>query len=116
MAIHKYQVINHITDAKKPFFDEKKGIFYVPVKHKYRYFVEAVVANTIEGGYDYYLLLGNTKFDVNCRLCNTDGYGRCRIKVKGQMKEFILDEIHNRSNLDIEYIESTDNYDVFKLV
>lgn len=115
MAIHKYQIINHTTNAKMPFFDEKKGIFYLPVNHIYRYFVEAVVANTEEGGYDYFFLLSKTKFDNNCRLCNTDGYGRCQIKIRGDMKEYIVSELKGRGTVDVEYIESTDGYDVFKV-
>lgn len=116
MAIHKYQIINHTADTKKPFFDERKGIFYLPVKHIYRYFVEAVVANTEQGGFDYFILLSKVKFDFNCRLCNTDSYGRCQIKVKGQMKDFIVNELQDRGSLDMEYVESVDDYDVFKIV
>ena len=115
MSIFKYEVINPTTDNKRPFFDKRKGLFYAPLKKKYRYFVEATVLDE-NGCEDYFIILGNVKFDKNCRLCHTDNYGRCQIKVKGKIKDYILEEVTNRGNVDLEYIESTDTYDVFKVV
>lgn len=114
MGIFKYKVINPTTNAKLPFFDEKKGIFYIPLSNSYRYYVETVVET--KHAISHYLLLSKTKFDVNCRLCHTDNYGRVQIKVKGRFKDFIIDETKERGNLIVEYVESIENYDVFIVV
>lgn len=115
MGIIKYKILHPVTNTKLPFFDNKKGIFYVPISNNYRYYVEAVVPLE-DGGVNYFLLLGKTKFDINCRLCHTDNYSRVQIKIKGDFKDFVINESKERGNVKIEYIESTDDYDVFKVI
>lgn len=116
MGIFKYQIINPAKDTKKPYYDDKKGILYITdIKTPYRYFVEAITANKEEGGNNYYIILGRNKFDNSCRICHTDGYGRCQVKVKGEIKDFIVNETNERGNININYIESTDDYDVFEV-
>ena len=41
MPIFKYDILNPVKDNKRPFFDEKRGLFYIPVKANYRYYIEA---------------------------------------------------------------------------
>lgn len=114
MAIHKYRITDPVIDPKLPFFDKRKGIFYVPTKKEYRYYVACVTPNT-DRDVNYHILLGNTKFDINCRLCHTDLYGRVQIKVKGEIKDFIERESLERGNVQVTYIESIDNFDVFEI-
>lgn len=114
MTIHKYQVINKIKDTKLPFYDAKKDIFFIPIKTKYRYYVEAIVPDG-EGGNNYYILLGNIKFDTSCKICHTDNYGRVQVKVRGEIKDFIIRESIERANVNITYIESTSDYDVYEV-
>lgn len=113
-GIHKYNVLNPVTNPKLPFFDERKGIFYVPLKTIYRYYVEATVPST-EGYNHYYLLLGKTKYDTNCRLCHTDAYGRVQVKIKGEIRDFVIKESLERGNVQVTYIESTLDYDVYEI-
>lgn len=115
MSIYKYKVLNPVNNTKLPFFDERKGIFYVPISGSYRYYVEAIVPQE-EGGVIYFLLLGKVKFDINCRLCHTDDYGRVQIKIKGEMKDFIVDECKERGNVKVEYVETIEDYDVFSVI
>lgn len=114
MGIYKYKVLNPITDKKLPFFDERKGIFYVPMKESYRYYVACVTPN-INGDVDYHILLGKTKFDINCRICHTDNYGRVQIKIQSPIKDYIIFETHERGNVKVTYVESIDDYDVFEI-
>lgn len=113
MPIFKYDILNPVKDNKRPFFDEKRGLFYIPVKTNYRYYIEAAITNAENGGREYYILLSNIKFDENCRLCNVDGYGRCKIKVKGELKDYIIQESSYRGNIDVTYMETEDVYDVY---
>ncbi len=115
MGIFKYSILHPVTDTKLPFFNDKKGILYIPLKTIYRYYIEAVIADQ-DGNTTYYLLLGKTKFDSNCRLCHTDDYGRVQIKVKsGEFRDYIYSESKERGNIIIEYIESNTDYDVYSV-
>ena len=113
MPIIKYEVINPVKDSKRPFFDNKSGLFYIPVKAPYRYYVEVANTNMHTGGREYYILLSTTKFDEHCRLCSVDGYGRCRIKLRGEIKEYVVEETKYRGNINVIYLESENNYDVY---
>lgn len=115
MTITKYNVLNPKSDRKKPYYDISKDIFYFPVKTKYRYFVEASQFNLEKNVTEYFLLLGTTKFDENCRLCEVDGYGKCKIKLKGEIKDYVKSECTERGNIECNYIETEDNYDVFRI-
>ena len=117
MSIFKYEVLNPVINTKSLFFDNKSGLFCFPLKGiKYKYYVECAVTNQHTGGREYYILLSNKKFDSNCRLCHIDNYGRCQIKVRGEMKEYIISETSWRGNIEVEYIESSDDYDVFAII
>lgn len=115
MSIFKYEVINPVVDTKRPFFNEKKGLFIFNTPITYRYYVECAVTNADTGGREYYILLGKEHFDSNCRLCQTDGYGRCKIRVKGELKDYIISETKARGNIDISYVESEDTYDIYAI-
>lgn len=112
--IYKYNIINPTTNTKKPFFDTKRGIFYIPLNKTYRYFVEAAIPHK-DGGDHYHLLLSKIKFNESCRLCNTDDYGRVKVKLKGEIKHYVEKECRDRGNVNVEYIESIDDYDVFSI-
>jgi len=114
MAIHKYKVINPVKIPKLPFYDDKKGIFYIPLKTKYRYYVEAVIEDG-QGGVNYYILLSKEKFDINCRLCHTDDYGRVQIKLRGEVLDYVIKESIERGNVNVVYIESVEGYDVYSI-
>lgn len=116
MAILKYEILNPAKSNKKAFYDNKKNLLYIPIKNNYRYYVECALTNEYNGSREYYILLGKAKFDDNCRLCNTDQYGRCRIKLNGELKEYIIEESKNRGNVDVEYVESDEHYDVFSVI
>lgn len=114
MSIVKYEVLNPTINNKKPFLN-KEGLLFFPVKEAYRYYVECAITNEYHGGREYFILLGKEKFDDNCRLCKTDYYGRCQIKLRGEIKNYIMEETKHRGNIYVEYVESTHNYDVFNV-
>lgn len=117
MSIFKYEVLNPTINTKSPFFDNKRGLFYFPLNgSKYKYYIECAVNNQYTGEREYYILLSNKKFDSNCRVCHIDNYGRCQIRVKGEMKNYIINETNWRGNITVDYVESTDDYDVFNVV
>lgn len=114
--IFKYEVINPVTNNKKPFYDFKRKLFLFPVDVNYKYYVECAVNNTETGGREYFILLSDISFDDNCRKCRVDDYGRCQINVRGEIKEYIIDEVKNRGNIEVNYINRELNYDVYQVV
>lgn len=115
MGIFRYKIINPVKDSKLPFYDERKGILFITnIKTNYKYYIEAVIYQE-DSSVDYFLLLGKDKFDANCRLCHTDNYGRVQVKVKGQFKDFVVEECKERGNIKVEYIETIGDYDVFSV-
>lgn len=111
--IYKYEVLNPVTNHKKPFLD-KRGFFIVPrIGKLYRYYIEC--ARNDNYGRNYYILLSDSKFDDNCRRCNVDDFGRLKFIPHGELKDYIEQEIKYRANINFEYIESENNYDIFKI-
>ena len=114
MSIFKYEVLNPVINNKKPFYDFKRKLLFFPVKGvSYRYYVEVARNNNKNGNREYFILLNHNKFDENCRICHIDIYGRCQIRIQGELKEYIIRESSYRGNINIEYVESTEDYDVF---
>lgn len=104
MSILNYEILNPKTDNKRPFLD-KSGLFYFPIDYKnIKYYLEcARYENNIR---KYYILLGENKFDNNCRICRVDNYGRCKFKPKGELKDYLLNELNERGNVKVEEIDN----------
>lgn len=112
MDILKYEVLNPIVGDKSPFFDNKKGLLFFNAKGcKYKYFVECKTIT--DDNENYYLLLSENKFNKNCKLCQVDNYGRCKIKLKGEFKDFVINETTYRGDIMVEYVESNEYYDTY---
>lgn len=115
MSVYKYEIINPKINKKKPFLDGR-GFFIVPNINKvYRYYIEASKYNPNTGDTDYYLLLSPIEFDERCKTCRVDDYGRLKVFLTGDIKDYITKETKNRGNIKFEYIETIDNYDVFMI-
>lgn len=115
MSIFQYEVLNPVLDTKKPHVD-KRGFLVVPaINKKYRYFIEVARYNPNIFDKEYFLLLSTDKFDANCRTCRVDDYGRLKIKVIGEFKDYVNNIAKDVGNLQVVYIESADNYDVWQV-
>lgn len=114
MQIYKYEVLNPLTNNKKPFID-KRGFLIIPFIHKkYKYYIETARNNNSER--NYYVLLSDNKFNDNCRKCTVDDYGRLKLILRGELKEYVNTEIKYRGNINFEYVESEESYDVFEIL
>lgn len=115
MSIYKYQIDNPITDTKKPFLD-KKGFFIVPnIIKNYKYFIQCYRYNPNINDIEYFILLNNIKFDKQCRRCNVDNYGRLKINLGGNIKQYVEQQIKYNGNVNFKYIKNEDGYDVFMI-
>lgn len=113
--ITKYDILNPIIDKKSPFYNKKKGLFYFHTKSKYKFYLECSRYNEKTHDIEFYVLLSTNKFNLNCKQCHVDNYGRCQIRPAGKLKDFILDELSERINFIFEYLETENDYDIYKL-
>lgn len=117
MSIYNYEILNPVISSKKPFYDTKRKLLFFPVNgSNYRYYVEVARNNKDTFAREYYVLLSNRKFDDNCRICHVDNYGRCQINLRGEIKDYVIQETKRRGNIEIEYVESERDYDVFAII
>lgn len=113
--IYNYELIKPVTNKNKPYVDKHK-VFIIPnIKIKYRYYIECRVYNSKNYCYEYYLLLGKSKFDEHCRKCNVDNYGRLKIILHGELKDYVVDECNANGNINITYMESKPAFDLWKI-
>lgn len=112
--IVKYSLLNIAVDKNKPRYDFKHKVLILPLKYPYRYFLEAKLVNN--NSVEYYIFLSSEKFNPGCKLCKTNQYGQVQINIKGEMLDYVVNEVNTRSNIDAYYVESADNYDIFRIV
>ena len=115
MEIVKYDIIDKIPNNKKPFFDMKRGFFVFRLEKEYKYFCQAKTYNRDTYNYDYFLLLGKTKFNDSCRKCYKDDIGRYKIRPTKDIKDYLTIGASNGNNFDLIYVESTELYDVWQI-
>lgn len=115
MNVTKYNIINPVTDKRLPYYD-KTGYLIIPTPGKnYKYFLECSIYIKDEKRNQYFILLGEEKFDENCRKCETSLYGRTKLKPKGELKDYIEENCQDTKNISIVYKESEGGYDVYQI-
>ena len=115
MDIYQFQILNPIIDKKKPHID-KYGVFIIPkIMKYYNYFLECCRFNNNIGFKEYFILLGYTKFNVHAKKCHVDNYGRLKLNVAGDIKDYITNEVTDRGNINVEYLSSETDYDIYKI-
>lgn len=111
--IYNYDLVCQKRNKKMPFL-LKDGILCIPnIDKKYKYYLEVKRFN--ENQYDYYVLLGEKKFDDNCYNCYTDNYNRLKIRLHKDLKEYCNSIAEYSPNVIVEYIESDLDYDVWQI-
>lgn len=115
MEIVKYEIIDKVIDKKRPFFDKERGLFIFRVNPKYRYYLQCKQYNPQQCEYDYFLLMGLTMFNENCKQCRRDDFGRYKIRLTKELKDYIIEASADNANFDLIYVESTELYDVWQI-
>lgn len=109
----RFDIVNPVTNGKRPHYDKNKDLFLFPVDTKYRYYVEARQYNTDTGEYKWYILIGKIKFSEHCRLCEVNMYGMCKFHPRGEFKEYIVRECEERGNVDMDKVDANADYDIW---
>lgn len=115
MDIYNYDLVTTKYDKNKHHYDNKRNIIYCKFKIVYKYYLECSRYNPETNTYDYYLMLSRKQFNDNCFKTYLDTYGRIQIKPHNNFKKYIESITNDSRNINLEYIESTDDYDVFSV-
>lgn len=109
----QFDIINPVTNKRKPRYDKEKDIFLFPVNIKYRYYIEASKTDKDTGLITYYLLLSKIKFSNQCRLCEVNMYSMCKIHPRGEFKDYVVRECNERGNITVDKIDSNSDFDTW---
>lgn len=115
MTIVKYEVIRRITDKDMPYLQKGHIIIIPNIRKKYKYYLEVRRYNTTIKDYEYFLLLGEDKFDINCNTCKIDKLGRLVIYCSNELRDIMLKVINTDTTFNFEYYESENEYDVWQI-
>lgn len=113
--INNYQVIAPVINKKLPYITNYGTLVVSRFHKKYKYYVEVKQYDTYADDYNYYILLSEEKFDEQCRTCRIDDYGRLFIVLHKDILEYAKAESERRGNLNFEQIDSSDEFDLWKL-
>lgn len=115
MDIVNFDIVSPVVDKHKPFYFTNRNSLVCRFEKRYDYYVECSRYNPTTNSYNYYLLLSKENFNANCRKINNDNYGRALIRLHDSFNDFVKSECSNRGNINVEYLESTDDYDVYSV-
>lgn len=121
MEIFKYEVIDYrLTNHKDSYYDSENDLLVFRVVGKYKFVLQTRRLNS-NNEYDYFIILSENKINNNCRSCKRDDYGRFRIKLYGDTKDYLNSICEDNKcktiNVKIEFVESLDKLvDVYELI
>lgn len=112
----RFNILNPVKDKNKPYYSKTKDYFYFPVNKYYRYYIEVSQTNETTGQIDYCILISKTKFNDNCRLCEVVRNGHCKLRPRGEFKNYLIRESIERGNFECNLIDSNADYDTYMII
>lgn len=113
MCIYKYEIISKNIRKDKPYLNSKNRLV-LPKCNKYNYYIIAEQYNDIINDKEYFVILSETKIGNSFIKCKKD-LGNINIIPTGAFKDYIYNELSSRNNLEMEFIESENGYDVYHI-
>lgn len=108
----RFNIVKPKIDIRKPHYEVARNRFFFPVHKNYKYYLEAT--STDENGITtYYILVGKEEFNPNCRRCEVNGIGNCRVQLHNDVKEYITKECAERGNIIATLIDENSDYDTY---
>ena len=112
--IYKYEIVNPIPIITKPHLNRRDELVIPCIsKANYKWYIIVAQYNTYTNDREYYILFSNIKFDENCIKLTKDYGRRYIINLYGEFSDYIHKEIKFRSNIEIEYSHTEEDYDVY---
>lgn len=115
MEINNYDIVAPVIDRKKPFYYEKRRSLICRFRQRYTYYLEGSRYNQNTKTKDYYLFVGKIKFHDSCNKINNDDYGRAIMRLHSDFHDYVRDECYARGNINVTFVETEDNYDVYRV-
>lgn len=115
MDIIKYDLVEPVSDKSKPFYFANRHSIVCRFDTCYEYYIEVQQYNPDTNSYSFYLLMYKEKLNQNCRKINRDNYGRSIMRLHNRLDDYVSQECKNRGNVNVDYLESTDEYDVYSV-
>lgn len=111
--LYSYEILGNIIPNAKYNKFSNNLIFTNDINNKqYKYAIFVNEYNEEEKEYNTYILLSETKFNENCKLCTKNEYNQIRINVVYSLIQYF--KTHSRVRLNI--VDSTNDYDKFDIV
>jgi hypothetical protein len=114
--ITQFEIVNPIPIRTKPHLN-RRGELVIPniATQHYNWYLEVAKDNTITFDREYYILFGHNKFDHNCIKLYKDYGRRFVVNLHGEIADFVHREIIARGNVDVNYLYSEDEFDVWQI-
>ena len=111
----KFNIIKPKIDRRKPYYEAARNRFFFPVHKNYLYYLEA--SSTDETGFTtFYILVGKEYFNENCRRCEVNGLGNCRVQLHDATKNYVEKECAERGNINCTLIDENSDYDTYMIM
>lgn len=111
--IYNYEILNPLPVKDKPRYSSKGELLVPNIKSSYKWYLEAARNNTKTCDREYFLLFGDTKFNHSCKRIYNYG-GIASLYITGEFKDFVDREISSRGNIEVEFVECEDDFDVWR--
>lgn len=112
--IYKYEILNPIPIITKPHLNRRDELVIPSIsKANYKWYIIGAQYNPTTNDREYYILFSNIKFDYNCIKLTKDYGRRYAITINGEFADYVYREINSRGNVNIDYLCSEDDFDVY---
>lgn len=110
--INEYKAVNPVFNKEKPFLGNHNQLI-IPMKGFFHKFY-MIAARDDHLNERFFILFGYDKFDDNAREIKKDDYGRLKVNLNGNFKNFVKEQLSKRKNLDLCYTESKCGIDIYE--
>lgn len=115
MEILQYEIIDKKLDRLKPYYDKKKSLLIFRIQGAYNYYCQARKYNPETNDYEYFLLLGKTRFNDNCNIFYRDDFGRYKIRATDKLRIYMESITIDNANFELDCVDSNEYYDVWQI-
>lgn len=114
MTLVKYEYLRTNLDKDKPYLKTNRILVIPNITKKYKYCLLVKRYDDTFKAYEYFMLMGEEQFDINCSKVHYDG-DDINIGLDSEAYNTLLKVVHANYNFDFSYVESEDDYDVWQI-
>lgn len=114
MTLVKYEYLRTSLDKDKPYLKTNRILVIPNITKKYKYCLLVKRFDNTFKTYEYFMLMGEEQFDINCSKVYYDG-DNINIGLDSEAYDNMLKVVASNRNFDFSYVESEDDYDVWQI-